>query len=172
MSRIEELADRDGWVCWLCEGPIDRDAPDGSPGQATVDHVVPRSRGGRTELANLRLAHRRCNGVRGNHLPELDWPERFAAIDPAPVWQSLARIVRRGRPEIVALVPTRDLAEQAAAWVQLRAERFVGGQWTASVEQVGASERCAVHLSLTGDPDITDLGRPTGPPSRTRRPRG
>lgn len=136
---------------------------------ATVDHVVPRSRGGRTELANLRLAHRRCNGSRGNHLPELDWPLRFAPIDPAPLWQSVARIVRRRRPEIVAVIPTRELADEAAAWVRVRVERFVGGAWHATVEPLGDGDSCVVRLGLSGEPDITDLGRPTGQDRRARR---
>ena len=160
MTRIEELAERDGWVCWLCEAPIDPGAVSGSPAMATVDHVVPRSRGGRTELGNLRLAHRRCNGARGNHLPELDWPDRFAAIDPAPRWQSVARIIRRRQPEIVAVIPTRELAQQAASWVELRVVRFVGGDWQASVEPLGDSDSCVVRLELHGEPDIIDPGRP------------
>lgn len=160
-SRLERLAARDGWVCWLCEGPIDPGAPSRSPGAPTADHVVPRSRGGTSDLANLRLAHRRCNGDRANDLPELQWPERFAVIDGAPVWQALARIVRKGRPEVVALVPTRELADDAAAWVTRRAERFLGGDWWADVEPAGAdSDACVVSLGVRENSGVADPGRP------------
>lgn len=37
---------------------------------ATLDHILPRSLGGRTRLANLQLAHKRCNGNKSNNLPK------------------------------------------------------------------------------------------------------
>ena len=160
MARVDDLAERDGWICWLCELPIDPDAIDGSPDRATVDHVVPKSRGGPTEPGNLRLAHARCNGHRGNDLPELVWPERFMLIDAAPLWQSLARILKRRSPEIIAVAPTRDLADEAAEWAAFRVQRFVGGTWRTDLEQVGAGDSCLIRLVLTGEPDITDVGRP------------
>lgn len=103
-------------------------------------------------------------------MPELAWPDRFAAIDAAPLWQSLARIVRSRTSEIVAVLPTVELAQEAAAWAQRRAERFVGGQWVAEVESPGAGERSVVRLTLTGEPDITDIGRPVTENRRRRRP--
>lgn len=48
-----------GERCWLCGSPIL-----GEP--VTVDHVLPRSRGGTDDLDNLRPAHRACNLARGN----------------------------------------------------------------------------------------------------------
>lgn len=160
MGRIHELGDRDGWVCWLCEGAIDPDTPAGQPAAGTVDHVVPKSRGGRTEPSNLRLAHRRCNGQRGNDLPELRWPDRFMLTDPTSLWQSLARILKRRSPEIVAVAPTLELAADAGEWARHRAERFVGGTWQVDVERLGSSEQAVVRLELIGEPDITDVGRP------------
>ena len=169
MSRIADLAERDGWVCWLCDSPIDPAANPGTPGAATVDHVVPKSRGGRTEPENLRLAHRRCNGARGNSLPELEWPSEFSLIDGAPLWQSLARIMKRRAPEVVAVAPTVELADAAASWARARLERFVGGQWVSSVERVNdTTEACLVRMELVGDPDIAHPGRPS---SRRERPR-
>lgn len=35
----------------------------------TVDHVVPRSRGGALGLGNVVLAHRPCNGRKANRMP-------------------------------------------------------------------------------------------------------
>jgi len=42
-------------VCWLC----------GGAGADTLDHVVPVTRGGDNDPANLRPAHRRCNTLKG-----------------------------------------------------------------------------------------------------------
>jgi len=34
--------------------------------EPTLDHIIPRSKGGSNEIGNLRLVHRRCNEDRGN----------------------------------------------------------------------------------------------------------
>nr|DAR25287.1 MAG TPA: HNHc [Caudoviricetes sp.] len=64
-SKIKKLANdvisRYGAVCWLCHLAIDLALPRMSPGGFTIDHVVPRSKGGTDDLANLRPAHRECN---------------------------------------------------------------------------------------------------------------
>ena len=160
--RIADLGERDGWRCWLCEGDVDPEAPARSPWAGSIDHVVPRSRGGGSEPGNLRLAHRRCNGRRGSHLPELDWPASFAAVDPVPLWQALARLARKpGTREVVALVPLADRAADAAAWVTTRAERFLGGRWHAEV--VPAGDLQAVWLTADPAVPVRDPGRPKPP---------
>ena len=52
-KRARILA-RDRGVCWLC----------GREGADTVDHVIPRARGGDGSDANLRAAHGACNSGR------------------------------------------------------------------------------------------------------------
>jgi 5-methylcytosine-specific restriction protein A len=52
--RRQTILARDGGVCWVC----------GQAGADTVDHVVPRARGGDSSEANLRAAHARCNSGR------------------------------------------------------------------------------------------------------------
>lgn len=44
--------------CWICGGDM------GAIERATIDHIVPRSLGGRTRLMNIKLAHMRCNSKR------------------------------------------------------------------------------------------------------------
>jgi 5-methylcytosine-specific restriction endonuclease McrA len=76
------LARRDGHLCWLCSDPIapGRDDVRGSdPAAESVDHVLARSWGGGSELANLRLAHRGCNQERDL------WQRHYGAI----VWWML-----------------------------------------------------------------------------------
>lgn len=67
-NKRETIAARDGAQCWICGRALQTRAaftgrvPDD---YATFDHVVPRSLGGSSELSNLRLACRPCNGARG-----------------------------------------------------------------------------------------------------------
>ncbi len=37
--------------------------------EATLDHIVPRSKGGRTRLLNLQLMHTFCNGQKSDKMP-------------------------------------------------------------------------------------------------------
>lgn len=66
-----KVLERDGWICWLCGLPIDRGAPPRSRWSASVDHIVPRSKGGNLlDPANLRAAHHGHNSARGNREPK------------------------------------------------------------------------------------------------------
>lgn len=49
----EALLRRDGDECWFCGSPL--------RGDATIEHLVPKSKGGLNGLANYVLAHKRCN---------------------------------------------------------------------------------------------------------------
>jgi 5-methylcytosine-specific restriction endonuclease McrA len=62
VSRRTVLA-RDGYTCQYCGG---------QPGKAclTLDHVVPRSRGGETRWENVVAACGPCNRRKGDRLPE------------------------------------------------------------------------------------------------------
>jgi len=66
-QRITAIMSRDGVVCALCPRNLDRHVKDPlSHDYVTFDHIVPRSRGGLDTVDNVRLAHRRCNELRGN----------------------------------------------------------------------------------------------------------
>ena len=51
---------RDGWSCQYC----------GSRANLTVDHVIPRSKGGGSTWENIVAACAPCNRRKGDHLPE------------------------------------------------------------------------------------------------------
>ena len=55
------IYDRDAGICHLCRLPVRRE-------DASVDHVIPLSKGGPSTMANLKLAHRRCNSAKGNRV--------------------------------------------------------------------------------------------------------
>ncbi len=57
LSRRAVFA-RDGWVCQYCGAPAE-----------TVDHIVPRCRGGDHTWENVVAACRRCNGKKRDKLP-------------------------------------------------------------------------------------------------------
>lgn len=58
----QAIWERDGGVCQLCGEPI------ADPKQRSIDHIIPISRGGTHEPANVQLAHRVCNSRKGNRL--------------------------------------------------------------------------------------------------------
>jgi len=63
---LEYLSRVAGWVCSQCGGPIDPALKHPRNKRASVDHVVPVSRGGMNVLENLALTHLGCNSQKGN----------------------------------------------------------------------------------------------------------
>lgn len=60
-SKKLQLSNTYGCYCWWCDQKL-------SLNQLTIDHLVPRSRGGSNSLENLRLTCFPCNNKRGNSL--------------------------------------------------------------------------------------------------------
>lgn len=52
------VLDRDGLVCQLCGEPVER-------GDVHLDHIHPRSRGGKDTIDNLQVTHSTCNIRKG-----------------------------------------------------------------------------------------------------------
>lgn len=55
------IAVRDKFRCGLCGGRVDMALKHPDALFGSIDHIVPLSRGGTNDLANLQLAHLRCN---------------------------------------------------------------------------------------------------------------
>jgi HNH endonuclease len=64
--RLRSVIQRDGLTCWICKRPVDPTLPRMADDGASLDHIVPQASRGGHELGNLRLAHKRCNLVRGH----------------------------------------------------------------------------------------------------------
>lgn len=153
------LADRDGAVCWLCGNDVDLTAPHGSGWAGSVDHVVPRARGGGNEDRNLRLAHRLCNSRRGSRVPELDWPREVPVADHAEIWPVVRRALRRpGEWEVVGVVVGADAARTAEDWLGRAVPDVLGGAWEVRTRAVG--------------PGLTALALRTAPREGVGRARG
>lgn len=52
-ARREAIAERDGHDCWFCGKELGTDR--------TIEHLVPKAKGGPNSLANYVLAHAKCN---------------------------------------------------------------------------------------------------------------
>lgn len=57
--------ERDGWQCQLCQKPIDRTLKAPHRLSASLDHIIPISKGGPHTYANVQAAHLACNTVKG-----------------------------------------------------------------------------------------------------------
>lgn len=65
---VAEVYERDGWVCQLCKKKVNRKLKHPHPLSASLDHIVPLSRGGSHTMNNVHLTHLICNlraGVAG-----------------------------------------------------------------------------------------------------------
>lgn len=61
---LAKVRERDGDRCGICGGKIGR-RPWPDPLSPSIDHMVPLSAGGAHSLANVQLAHLRCNVSKG-----------------------------------------------------------------------------------------------------------
>lgn len=92
--------------CWMCSCQLTR-------GTATVDHLQPKSRGGKDKADNFRLACKPCNSSRGNTRLPSD-VVRALKGRPSPKkrdFDSLADAIR-GKPPNVALTGLRRTEER------------------------------------------------------------
>ena len=66
VGRWRLIAERDGWVCWVCNAAIDSTLKFPDRWSGTVDHVIPLAEGGTDEDWNCKAAHFTCNARRGS----------------------------------------------------------------------------------------------------------
>lgn len=67
-NRKKILASQD--ICAICGRPVDKSLKYPDPNCATVDHIIPVSRGGHpSDISNLQLAHLKCNLLKSNNAP-------------------------------------------------------------------------------------------------------
>ena len=123
MSDLNEVGERDGWRCWLCDEPVDPDGSVNADRGPSVDSAgVQKGKKGGAGIE--RLAHRSCNTKKGKVAPVVPWSPDLFVVDPAPIVATVDRLTRKGGQEVVARCPTKDDADQAAAWLLDRLTRF------------------------------------------------
>jgi hypothetical protein len=77
---IDDIYLRDGGLCGICGEPVKLK-------QASVDHIIPRSKGGKDCLHNTQTTHWNCNRIKRARMPEVvpepcDCPEPIAEPEP------------------------------------------------------------------------------------------
>lgn len=123
MSDINEVGQRDGWRCWLCDEPVDPDASVNADRGPSVDSGA-QPKGKKSTSGAERLAHRACNTRKGKIPPVVPWSPDLFVVDPAPIVATVERLSRKGGREVVARCPSRADADQAAEWLEDRLSRF------------------------------------------------
>ena len=128
MSRVDEIGDREGWRCWLCDLPVDRDMNVNDPRGPSVDSVMTKAKSKAASKAkgavSERLAHRACNTRKGAVAPVVPWAEHLFVVDPAPIIATVDMLERKGGRAVMARCPSRDDADQAAHWLVDRVARL------------------------------------------------
>ncbi|MEO5834502.1 MAG: hypothetical protein ABIR83_14180 [Nakamurella sp.] len=141
MTTLDEVGDRDGWRCWLCDEPVDpamsvNDAR--GPSVDTRGAAVAKAKKNSGVDPADRLAHRACNTRKGAVEAVVPWPSRLFVADPAPLIGVAERLARKGGREVVARCPSRADADATAEWLVDRFVRLTPGMpATASVEPGG-----------------------------------
>ena len=151
MGQLNEIGEADGWRCWLCDEPVDRNMPTSDPRSASVDKRVSNARAkkrkqDKTAPLPERLAHKGCNTGKGSTDPVVPWPDHLIFVDPAPIIAAVERLDRKGGREAMARCPTREDAEAVSAWLIDRLSRLApdlnissqiistGGQYVISLQ--------------------------------------
>ena len=101
MARLDEVGDRDGWRCWICDEAVDPDMSVNDPRGPSVDSLTTAKRskakggkGGKGGAPEERLAHRDCNTRKGAVAAVVPWPEHLFVVDPAPILGTVERLER------------------------------------------------------------------------------
>ena len=140
MSRLEDIAEQDGWRCWLCDEPVDPDMSVNDPRGPSIDSVITKAKSKTKGPAPERLAHRSCNTKKGAIAPVVPWPDHLFVADPAVIIASVDRLQRKGGREIMARCPTREDANDAASWLVDRISRLAPGMEVTTQIEAGGGQ--------------------------------
>lgn len=136
MSLLDEVAERDGWRCWVCDEPVDADMSVNDPRGPSVDS---RTADRKAKLVE-RLAHRGCNTRKGAVKVVIPWPDRLHVVEPAPLITVAGRLERKGGRELVARCPTEPDARETAEWLVDRLSRLAPGLPVAATVEAGGGQ--------------------------------
>ena len=141
MARLDEVGERDGWRCWLCDEPVDQDMSVNDSRGPSVDSLTTPKRGkAKGGVPEERLAHRACNTRKGAVAAVVPWPEHLFVVDPAPILTSVERLERKGGREVVARCPSETDAQEAADWLTDRLSRLRPGSGLAATVEPGGGQ--------------------------------
>ena len=123
MSDLNQVGARDGWRCWLCDNTVDPDASVNSDLGPSVDSFSA-AKGKKGSAVVERLAHRQCNTMKGKKAPVVPWRSDLIMADPAPIFETVDRLARKGGREVVGRCMSADDAADAKEWLLDRLSRL------------------------------------------------
>ncbi len=139
MSRVDDVGERDGWRCWLCDEPVDRQMSVNDQRGPSVDQIITKAKAKSKGPAEERLAHRGCNTRKGAVAPVVPWSPDLFVVDPAPIFETADVLQRKGGRVVVGRCPTKADGDDAAAWLVDRLSRLAPAlQVRAAVEPGGS----------------------------------
>jgi hypothetical protein len=146
MSRLDEIGERDGWRCWLCDQPVDPEMSVNDPRGPSIDAVTTtkKAKKGKVGPPEERLAHRDCNTKKGAVAAVVPWPDHLFVVDPAPIIACVERLERKGGREVVARCPTEADADEAATWLVERISRLRPGLAVTTEVETGGGQHLLV----------------------------
>ncbi len=124
MSRLEDVAERDEWRCWICDEPVDPRMSVNDQRGPSVDQVITKAKSKSKGAAEERLAHRGCNTRKGAVAAVAQWPDHLFIADPAPIIETVESLRRKGGRSVVGRSPSRSDADAVAAWLADRVSRL------------------------------------------------
>jgi hypothetical protein len=146
MSDLNEVGERDAWRCWLCDNPVDPDASVNSDLGPSVDSYSA-AKGKKGAATVERLAHRQCNTMKGKKAPVVAWSPEMIVAEPAPIFETVDRLGRKGGREVVGRCMDARDAEQAQEWLEDRLSRLSpDSNFTVEVKQGGGQYLLSLRL--------------------------
>jgi hypothetical protein len=123
MSDLTAVGNKDNWICWLCDKPVDQDASVNSDLGPSVDSFAA-TRVKKGAQAVERIAHRQCNTMKGKIAPVVPWSKDIFVVDPSPIFETVERLRKKGGREIIARCPGEQEANEASEWLLDRLSRL------------------------------------------------
>jgi hypothetical protein len=126
VSSLDEIGERDGWRCWVCDLAVDPDKSVNDDLGPSIDrcNVMVRSVGKKKPEGEERLAHRQCNTKKGAVKAVIAWNPDLIVFDPSPIIQAAERLVNKGGREVVARAASHRDATEAGKWLIDRLSRL------------------------------------------------
>ncbi|HUS60840.1 MAG TPA: hypothetical protein VMY34_01505 [Acidimicrobiales bacterium] len=140
MSALDEVGERAGWRCWLCDEPVDPMMSVNDPRGPSLDAVITKAKAKKTGPADERLAHRGCNTKKGAIAPVVPWASHLFVADPAPIIGVVERLERKGGREVVARSPSEEDGRAAADWLVDRLSRLAPDLGAAASVEPGGGQ--------------------------------
>jgi hypothetical protein len=123
MSDLETIGQRDNWICWLCDEPVDSEGSvNNDRGPSADSYFIAKAKKG--DKAAERLAHRACNTMKGKIDPVIQWPSNLMVFEPAPIIATVERLAKKGGKEAVGRCADSKDVELASTWLIDRLSRF------------------------------------------------